>query len=209
MADQLILFTKFPEPGQVKTRLIPALGKKGASTLHQQLTEHCLQQISPVPRNSQKNLTIFYTGGSRQLMEAWIPDIPLIRQQGSSLGQRITTAFTLIQTQHKKQRIILFGADCPDLNEKTIAQALNLLNNQDLVFGPTFDGGFYLIGIKACYQTSNLTTLLTNISWGTATVLQETLAHADILGNSYGLLTTLHDIDLPEDLEHLHHHPSS
>ena len=208
MADQLILFTRFPEPGQVKTRLIRALGEKGAAELHRQLTEHCLKQISPVPIDSGKNLTIFYTGGSSKLMQTWIPNIPLLKQQGDSLGQRMVAAFTRIQTKHK-QRIILFGADCPDLDKKKITQALELLNNHDLVFGPTFDGGFYLVGINARYQTSNLNELLTDVPWGTAEVLQKTIAHADVLGSSYGLLPTLHDIDHPEDLEHFHYHTSS
>jgi len=208
MADQLILFTRFPEPGRVKTRLIPALGKTGAAELHRQLTEHCLKQISPVLTGSDKNLTIFYTGGSSKLMQTWTPNIPLIKQQGDSLGQRMAAAFIRIQTKHK-QRIILFGADCPDLDEKTITQALELLKNHDLVFGPTFDGGFYLIGINARYQTSNLRELLTDVPWGTDEVLQKTIAHADVLGSSYGLLTTLHDIDYPEDLEHFHYHTRS
>lgn len=208
MADQLILFTRYPQPGQAKTRLIPALGDKGAANLHRQLTEHCIKQIVPFHKSTGQVLTIFYTGGPERQMREWIPDIPLIKQQGDTLGEKIITAFTHLQ-KTGKHHILLFGSDCPGLNTEVIQQALKQLGSNDLVLGPTFDGGFYLIGINATYPNENLNTLLANITWGTDKVLQQTIARAKMLGNAYTLLPPLHDIDLPEDLEHFNYHTGS
>ncbi len=208
MPDQLILFTRFPEPGRVKTRLIPALGAEGASDLHRQLTEHCVDRISPALTGMNLALQVFYSGGSNKLMRRWFPDIPAVQQQGRTLGQRMSAAVGHVRTR-PGQRILLFGADCPDLDQTLIHSALKILTNHDLVLGPTFDGGYYLLGIGPSCTTADLNSLLTDIPWGTAEVLEQTLARAEAAGCSYGVLPTLHDIDRPEDLEHFHHYTCS
>jgi rSAM/selenodomain-associated transferase 1 len=204
MTGHLILFTKYPESGRVKTRLISALGKKGAAELHKNLTEHCLTRLSraPIP------LTVFYTGGTDRRMADWLPDLPLVKQEGTDLGQRMITAFSHTRTL-ARGRILLAGSDCPDLSVKLIRQGLTILDNQDLDLGPTFDGGYYLIGISADFAPADLVPLMTDITWGTAEVLQTTLTRVQTAGFSYDLLPTLHDIDRPKDLEYFHHHARS
>ena len=117
-------------------------------------------------------------------------------------------AFTHARSQGD-QRIILFGSDCPALDEEVVRKALHLLHDYDLVLGPTFDGGYYLIGISNAYQSSNLSALLADTPWGTADVLQQTIARTEAANCSCALLPTLNDIDRPEDLENLHHHTCS
>ncbi len=208
MSDRLILFTKFPEPGHVKTRLIPALGAEGAANLHRKLTEHCVEQMAPMTADSNLALTIFYAGGSDTLMQDWFPHIPLVEQCGKDLGQRMAAAFIHARNRGD-QRIVLFGADCPGLNNDLICKALNLLDTHDLILGPTFDGGYYLIGISTGYQVSNLFALLADTAWGTAEVLQQTLDRTKAANSSYALLPPLNDIDRPEDLEYFNHHTNS
>ena len=208
MPDQLILFTRFPEPGRVKTRLIPALGAEGAADLHRQLTEHCVGRLSAALSDTAPALQIFYSGGSNKLMGRWFPEIPAVQQQGLTLGRRMAAAVSHVRTRGG-QRILLFGADCPGLDKDLIHNALEMLTNHDLALGPTFDGGYYLLGIGPSCTTADLNTLLTDIPWGTAEVLEQTLARAKAAGCSYNLLPTLHDIDRPEDLEHFHHYTCS
>lgn len=208
MRDHLILFTRFPEPGRVKTRLIPALGAAGAAKLHKQMTEHCVNRIAPMCNGSKLALTIFYSGGSFSRMNNWFPHVHQVKQQGPDLGRRMAAAFVHARSLGGR-RIILFGSDCPELDRKLIHQALELLDNHDLVLGPTFDGGYYLLGISAGYQASDLTILLTDIPWGTADVLQKTLARIKATNFSCALLPILHDIDRPEDLKYFNHHSCS
>ena len=208
MPDQLILFTRFPEPGRVKTRLIPTLGAEGAADLHRQLTEHCVGRISAALSGMNLALQVFFSGGSNTLMRQWFPEIPAVQQQGRTLGQRMAAAVNHVRTR-SGQRILLVGADCPDLDQDLIHRALQMLNTHDLALGPTFDGGYYLLGIGPTCATADLNTLLTDIPWGTSEVLEQTLARAETAGCSYDVLPTLHDIDRPEDLEHFHHHTCS
>jgi len=204
MKDHLILFTRYPEPGRAKTRLISALGKKGAAELHKKLTEHCLTRLS----DAAMPLTVFYTGGAAGHMANWLPDIPLVKQEGIGLGQRMIAAFAHVRDLNSG-RILLVGSDCPDLSGQLIRQGLKILTDHDLVLGPTFDGGYYLIGISADFAPADLAPLMVDIPWGTAEVLQTTRARIQAAGFSCGLLPTLHDIDRPEDLEYFNYHARS
>lgn len=208
MADQLIFFTRYPEPGRAKTRLVPALGETGAAALHRRLANHCLARLSPLWESSGLSLTVFYTGGNEQQMQDWLPGVKLVRQQGVGLGERMITAFNQARRQGAK-RILLVGSDCPDLSAAIIRQGLADLLVHDLVVGPTHDGGYYLIGISADYTPASLRRLMTNIRWGTADVLRETLNRIRMAGNSCALLPLLHDIDRPQDLEYFDHHTRS
>lgn len=204
MTDHIILFTRYPEAGRVKTRLISALGKKGAAELHKNLTEHCLALLS----RAATPLTVFYTGGTVGQMADWLPHLPLIEQKGTDLGQRMIAAFTHIRALDNG-RILLVGSDCPDLSGQLIKQGLKVLVDHDLVLGPTFDEGYYLIGISADFSPADLVLLMADIPWGTREVLQTTLTRIQAADFSYSLLPTLHDIDRPEDLEYFHHHARS
>ena len=208
MADQLIFFTRYPEAGRVKTRLIPALGETGAAALHRRLANHCLERLSPLWISSDMLLTVFYSGGSKQQMQDWLPKVKLVRQKGVGLGERMIKAFIQARRQGAK-RILLVGSDCPDLSAAIVRQGLADLQDHDLVVGPAHDGGYYLIGISADYAPVSLWYLLTNICWGTADVLRDTLNRIRLAGNSCALLPLLHDIDRPEDLEYFDYHTCS
>jgi len=68
--------------------------------------------------------------------------------------------------------------------------------------GPATDGGYYLIGLSRAESS-----LFENISWGTETVLAETLKIAAEKGLSTDLLEILSDVDRPEDLKHINNNP--
>lgn len=197
MTDQnkLIIFTRYPEPGKTKTRLIPVLGQQGASNLHRMMTQATMKMLQPLTKSSFLYLKICFTGGSQDLMESWLgKDLSYQRQVGEDLGDRMKFVF---QTEccDKMQRVIIIGTDCPDLNEGIIRQAFASLEESDLVLGPAQDGGYYLIGLKQVYAE-----LFSNISWGTNLVLAETLEMAQNLNLKTFLLPMLRDIDRPEDL---------
>ncbi len=203
--DRLIIFTRYPVPGRTKTRLIPRLGVLGAAGLHQQLTEHVLRRLAGDPAIRART-TVQYTGGSRAQMRGWLGrDIDLAPQRGADLGQRMLAALAAARARGHA-RIVLVGSDCPGLDRAGLLQAFGLLNSHDLVIGPSRDGGYYLIGIAKDLAIPRLTPLFADIAWGSATVLDQTLALADRIGLRCGLLSPLHDIDRPEDLAHFHHH---
>jgi rSAM/selenodomain-associated transferase 1 len=191
----LIIFTRYPEAGKTKTRLIPALGKEGAAMLQRQMTEQKLAEAKKLQTYIPVSLEIHFAGGNEQLMQNWLGSNLTYKQQNEGdIGCRMASAFQESFKTGTKQ-VVLIGTDCPELNAKLISQAFEELIEHDLVLGPALDGGYYLIGLNQFIPE-----LFTDISWSTAEVLSQTLSIAEKLELAVAFLTTLTDIDHPEDL---------
>src|ERR1051325_6158451 len=92
--SQLILFTRFPEAGRVKTRLIPALGAAGAAALHRRLTLRTVRTARTACQALGADFQICYDGGSDRQMRHWLgAHWQMRRQEGTDLGQRMANAF--------------------------------------------------------------------------------------------------------------------
>jgi len=202
---RLIIFTRYPELGKAKTRLIPAVGAAIATQVHRRLTEYTLQQCrnlnleqaEQVPRQ----ITVCFTGGNEQLMADWLGmDLDYQPQGSGDLGEKILGAIRQLWQPElgQKNRLLILGTDCPELNAPAMQRAFQVLENQDIVLGEAADGGYYLIGLKAVIPE-----LFQGIPWSTATVFQETVKIAEKLGLTIGYLPVLRDIDRPEDLTYL------
>lgn len=193
---RLIVMTRIPEAGRVKTRLIPALGPAGAAELHARLLERTLDTTATHSQSSQVTVEVRYAGDvDTPFPHADRPGISLCRpQQGTDLGERLETAVACAVNEQAEE-IILIGTDCPDLTPEILALAWQKLRQADVVFGPAHDGGYYLIGMKQLHRE-----LFHKINWGTAQVLSQSLAICRQLGLSISLLPKLSDVDCPEDL---------
>lgn len=203
----IIVFTRYPQAGKVKTRLIDRLGPQGAASLHDQLTKQVISSIAPILQTGQAQLQVSYCGATAQEMTDWLgQDIFFTRQQGNDLGKRMQHAFEQVW-QQGAEKVLLIGSDCPSIDADIIRSGLNALQTHDLVLGPAVDGGYYLIGLHADFRGYEL--LFQHIDWGTEQVLQQTIERAERASLSYTLLPKLHDIDRPEDLVHLNHYTDS
>ena len=199
---RLILFTRYPEPGRTKTRLIPALGAEGAAALQRRMSEAIVSHMARFAAQSPVHLEIRYADGIQQAVEAWLSsDIPCLDQGEGDLGARLHRAFTQAFAQGAK-KVVVIGADCPALTPPFFARAFAALDNQDLVLGPAVDGGYYLVGLNRPAPA-----LFSEIPWGSGEVLAATLKQAHSLNLSLHLLEPLADVDRPEDLRHFDHHP--
>ena len=191
----LIVFTRYPEPGKTKTRLIPLLGAEGAATLQRQMTEQTLAQVKELQSERLVSATICFAGGNQQLMQNWLGTSFDYQPQGDGdLGRRMAIAFETA-LEAGTQRVVIIGSDCPDLNAQLMMQAFQALEQHDLVLGPARDGGYYLIGLRRLIPE-----LFTGISWSTTEVLQQTMNIAQKLELAVASLPLLSDVDRPEDL---------
>ncbi|MFP4300338.1 MAG: TIGR04282 family arsenosugar biosynthesis glycosyltransferase [Spirulinaceae cyanobacterium] len=196
MSDCLIIFTRYPEPGKTKTRLIPALGAEQAAKLQQTFTESTLQKAQTLSTSVQ--IEVHFANGNTQKMQDWLgQNITVKPQFQGNLGQRMAASFQQA-FESGNQRVVIIGIDCPDLTPALLQKAFTLLQNQDLVLGKALDGGYYLIGLQHLIPA-----LFQNIAWGTDTVLQQTVEIATKLQLQVAYLPTLRDIDTPEDLAYL------
>ncbi|ARV62233.1 hypothetical protein BZZ01_29630 [Nostocales cyanobacterium HT-58-2] len=193
--EHLIIFTRYPEPGKTKTRLIPALGTESAANLQRQMTEYTLSQVKQLQKIAPISFEVRFAGGSLQLMQDWLGDEIIYKPQGDGdLGSRMTQSF-FNAFQWGAQKVITIGTDCPDVNAQTLAEAFEQLQQYELVLGPAADGGYYLIGLQRLVPE-----LFINIDWGTSQVFEQTMNIAQKLNLSLADLPELADIDRPEDL---------
>jgi len=195
-ADYLAIFSRYPEAGRTKTRLIPALGAVGAAQLQRQMTERVLARARSLQQR-QPGLVVelLFTGGSVAQMQAWLgPAVALQPQSEGDLGARLTAAFASAFARGFR-RAIAIGTDCPDLDSALLLQAFAALADADLALGPALDGGYYLIGLRQLVPE-----LFQGLDWGSERVLAQTLARAQAQGLASASLPPLGDVDRPEDL---------
>lgn len=191
--EHLIVFTRYPEPGKAKTRLIPALGTAEAAQLQRQMTEHTLLQVSKCDRSL--TVEVRFADGNLELMQQWLGNSLDYQPQGEGdLGERIKSSLS-VAFARGSQRVVTIGTDCPGVTAELLATAFHQLHEYDLVLGPAIDGGYYLIGVSRL-----IAELFNGISWGSHEVLQQTQAIAQKLNLSVALLPALADVDRPEDL---------
>lgn len=209
MTSRLILFTRYPEPHVTKTRLIPVLGADGAAQLQRELTRHLLNNVRDFADDESGRVEVRFDGGNQQKMEACFGNGIMYRPQGpGDLGKRLQRAIADAFSEGT-DRVIVIGADCPEVDSPLIAEADACLADDDLVLGPAHDGGYYLIGLRKPTPQ-----LFDGIQWGSDRVFDQTVDRARNLFMSISVLRTLSDVDRPEDLavwhriQHLRQQPA-
>lgn len=195
MLPILIIFSRYPEAGRSKTRLIPALGASGAARLHEDMTRHTLTTAVELARNYPVRVEVHFAGGDEGLMrQVFGGDFPYLPQVAGDLGKKMRTALQGALKQGLNRAVVI-GTDCPDLTASRLRQAFEALETRELVLGPAPDGGYYLIGCRRVWPE-----LFADIPWGTEQVWSRTLAAARGAGLSPYVLEPLPDVDRPEDL---------
>ncbi|MEA5504223.1 TIGR04282 family arsenosugar biosynthesis glycosyltransferase [Halotia wernerae UHCC 0503] len=193
--QHLIIFTRYPEPGKTKTRLIPALGTVGAANLQREMTEHTISQVRELQTATCISLEVRFSGGNLPLMQNWLGLDLFYQSQGEGdLGSRMARSL-FDAFESGREQVIIIGTDCPEVNSQILTEAFEQLHTCDLVLGPAIDGGYYLIGLRRLIPE-----LFVNIDWGTSQVLQQTVDIAEELNISLVYLPPLADVDFPEDL---------
>jgi uncharacterized protein len=196
MTKTLIIFSRYPEAGKTKTRMIPALGALGAAELQREMTEYTLKTAIALQSSSDIAIQIHFAGGEIQLMREWLgADFDYIPQTSGDLGTKMRSAFDLAFASGNQQ-VVIIGIDCPDIDQEILTTAFNSLEHHDLVLGVAADGGYYLIGL---HRPIDL--LFQNITWGTEQVLTQTKNIAQQLELNVYYLPTLADVDRPQDLK--------
>jgi rSAM/selenodomain-associated transferase 1 len=191
------IMAKAPQAGEVKTRLCPPLSRADAAELYRRFL---LDKIEQVARLKAASLAIAYTPAeARAFFEEVAPGFVLVQQRGADLGDRLANSLgELLNRGHHGAMAI--DSDTPTLPVGFLQQAVDLVTTPgiDVVLGPTLDGGYYLIGLRAMHRE-----LFEAMAWSTSAVLPETIRRADAMGLRVACLPPWYDIDTPEDLGRL------
>lgn len=193
----LLVFAKAPEPGTVKTRLIPLLGKETAAKLYSALLVNCIAMATQW-QNQGIQLWCF-PDGTHPWFTRLQKNFPLTlhTQVGNDLGQRMHYAFQ--QALKDFDAAVIIGSDCPTINAALLDQAFQALYaGKDAVIAPAEDGGYVLMGLK-----KPVWTLFSDIHWGTGQVFEQTQQRLQQLQLSWQALDVQWDVDRPVDLERL------
>jgi rSAM/selenodomain-associated transferase 1 len=190
----LLIFVRFPRLGKVKTRLAQSLGDKRAAEFYRMCSDIILREISQLPEKVERY--IFYADKADEFeIRRWAgPGFHFALQEGETLGQRIENAFSSVFGDRTRKAVII-ASDVPDLSTDILNEAVHALNKCDIVIGPCYDGGYYLLGMKKLHNE-----LFNGISWSTEQVYQQTLAVTRKSGLTVRQLQTLIDIDTEADL---------
>ncbi len=187
----LIIFTRNPELGKVKTRLAKTVGDESALKIYKFLLNHTVE----ITKKINVDKFVFYSETINQ-NDIWDTDIFKKKlQTGKDLGDRMNNAFLeLFKIGYEK--VIIIGSDMFDLDKKDLDSAFAALYTKQFVIGPATDGGYYLLGMNelnpAIFQDKN---------WGTSSVLEKTLEN--LKDEKYLLLEERNDVDYYEDIKNV------
>lgn len=187
----LLIFTRNPELGKVKTRLAKIVGDETALNIYKFLLNHTVA----ITKNLNVDKYVFY---SEDIHRNDIWDTSIFRkklQTGHDLGERMKNAFSEIFAMGYEKAVII-GSDMFDMDLNNLTQAFEVLQTEDYVLGPATDGGYYLLGMKKPNAE-----IFQNKAWGSNTVLKSTLE--DLKNENYILLPEKNDIDTYEDIKNV------
>ncbi len=199
MPVRIAILAKAPLAGFAKTRLIPALGERGAARLQRAFivrTVHMAQQA-----NLGGGVRLWCTPGAgqrffRALQRA--TGVQCSDQPAGDLGQRMVASIAAAPGP-----VLLVGTDCPALGMQHLRAAAAALQGgaatgAGAVFIPAEDGGYVLVGLRQPQPG-----LFHGIDWSTERVMAQTRQRAKALGVALCELAPLWDVDTPHDLARL------
>jgi len=192
---RLLIFVKYPTPGQVKTRLAASVGDDAASRIARLCAELTLERLASWRRDA---VLCVHPPDTLARARAWLgSEWSLQPQEGATLGERLAQAVGHAFAQGAT-RVVAIGTDSPWLEPHDVETAFDVLERVPVTIGPTEDGGYYLIGLS-----QPVPSLFEGIPWSTTSVYTETFAHASLLGLSVQSLPLGYDLDRVDDVQRL------
>jgi hypothetical protein len=189
----IVLLARAPS-AKGKTRLTAHLSEDRARQLRERLF---LDTLASALSTRLPVVIAFTPEDARADLEQLVPGTRLIAQRGSDLGDRMR--FALLDALDQAREAVLIGSDLPTLPARHLLDAFEMLESgADVVFGPTRDGGFYLVGAR-----QRLPDIFSGVVWSRSDVLTNVIDAAHRADLVVGLAREWHDVDEPRDLEHL------
>jgi rSAM/selenodomain-associated transferase 1 len=189
--NALIILAKYPENGSVKTRLQGHMPDDKILKLYNHLLEHAVDNLRSI--NGIDTFIAFAPPEAEKFFSKF--DVKLIPLPEGDIGQRMCYAFSSIFADGYG-KAALVGTDIPELSASVILKAFDQLSDNDLVFGPARDGGYYLIGMKMLIRE-----VFDDVPWSSEQTLRKSIEKARLSGYSMALTETLTDIDTIEDVK--------
>ena len=193
----VILFVKFPEKGQVKSRLAQLMDEDLVLRLYENMV---LDTIDMLTRGRFPFRICFTPPDARDRILEWLGQgYRAFPQTGDDLGDRMENAFERVFSEGVEDALLI-GSDIPGLTAEVMDEAFTALLKNEAVIGPAGDGGYYLIGFK---KGSFEPVIFHDMVWSTKTVFRETMDKLHNASLKVHVLPELTDVDTVEDLKTL------
>jgi rSAM/selenodomain-associated transferase 1 len=191
----VLFFVKYPMAGKVKTRLAEQLDQDSATELYRNFITDILATLKSLDVNLR---IVFDPPDSKDQFQQWLgKEYSYIPQAGQDLGQKMKNAFVQAFSEGFNS-VVVIGSDSPDLPQEYLELAFGALDTNDVIIGPSSDGGYYLMGFT---RNSFLPDAFERISWSSDKVFEQTVNILKQHRESLYLLPLWHDVDTPADLK--------
>ena len=193
--------------GRCKTRLAKDIGKSNSARLQSVMTHHTISVAKSLQKIKLIDICIAVKGLGEKNCRRWSKELGIKKfnlQGKGCLGEKMKRQIIINKkfcTQNKIKNIIFIGTDLPDLCHLDLLNAVRELKQNDLIMGPSNDGGYWLIGLSAKIILKHLNLPFININWGTSSVLQNTIDNFASTKLKYKFLDKKIDIDTIVDIE--------
>ena len=191
MSTVINIMSKNPEFAECKTRLKALLSKEERRYLTKLMLD---MACSVVSKFNTTNLLYLFPSKEGLFLQN-LSNKYNINLKVQSIGKLSDKIYSILNQDHLRfEKRLIVGSDIPSLSVDEISECISLLNKYDCVFGPSNDGGFYLVGVRAnahcIFRNINMDTILLDDLRATC--------HENNIG--YELVRELKDIDCERDL---------
>ena len=187
----LVIMAKRPTMGRVKTRLAKTIGNGEAYRFFNLNLQNIMRRLGQSP----KYIMHVATTPAKAVQDSYWPTYINVFDQGQGdLGDRMGRVFTHIHAQYGAAKILIIGSDIPYIEAEHIINGFEMLGRKKICFGPSGDGGYWLVGQRTSPKVTNL---FDDVRWSTEHALADTMLNAP--HNELGIIITLNDVDEAED----------
>ena len=188
MKNLLIIFTRVPIEGHTKTRLEDFLSKKDIVLFHKNLIKRLISDVKSQEWDLEVHVTPFE---KLNILKEFLPNERYKAQADANLFEKMEIAISAALKTHDK--VALIGSDIYDISAKDIKNAFDALDDNDIVFNPSSDGGYSLVASKI-----NIDGKLNIDFKNKSMILDETIKNSN--SSRIKCLRIIDDIDTKEDL---------
>ena len=199
----LVVMARWPANGRCKRRLAADIGGEQAAIIQQRLTAHTFAVAKALSEQGDVDVQVAMSGvGLRSAQRSLrsLPPCTLVDQGRGTLGARMLRQIHHARFGRHNKPVIVIGTDLADLCQNDLRHAIQKLQDQPLVLGPSADGGYWLLGLGAALMQQQLDALFAAVPWGSNKVFDITCARAQGLGLTPHQLCMKNDIDCLADL---------
>ena len=176
----LIVMAKWHAYGRCKTRLSKDIGKFNSASVQRKMSEHTISVAKSLEKKGLIDISLAISGLGFKRSSKWAKELGIknFNLQGRGcLGEKMRRQILINKrfSFSKTRDIIFVGTDLPDFCHMDLLNTITKLKKNDLILGPSNDGGYWLIAFSKRLLTTDLYLPFINIKWGTEDVLKQTI----------------------------------